>query len=626
MSFPSWLRQLRSALAPRERHRGPRAFHRVGTHRLKLEVLEDRIVPAFLAPVDYTVGDHPSAMKVGDFNNDGRFDLVTANQDNDTVSVLLGNADGTFRPATTSATGATPVSLAVGDFDRDGRLDLATANRSGSDVSVLLGNGNGTFQAPRHIDVDSTPNSVAVGDFNGDGKLDLVVTSNFYSPDSYTQGLASVLLAVGDGSFSAPIIGNTPGNRPLHSEAVGDFNGDGKLDLVACDNSYAEILVLPGDGRGRLNPSGFVSSTASAHAVSMVTGDLNGDGKLDLVMASGYDVGVLQGNGWGGFGSWYPEHYAAGSEPTSVALGDFNRDGVLDIAAANLDSTDASILLGRGDGTFLAAGHFAAGPGASAVAAGDFSGDGWLDLTTANTNGNSDSVLINDRSGPFVPPTVSVSDAAVTEGNAGAVNATFTVTLSKAAAGDVTVHYATADDSAVAGSDYTAASGTVVIPAGQTGATVTIAVRGDRLPEPDETFAVNLSAATNATIGDAQGIGTIRDNEPRISISDVTRAEGKKNKTTLFTFTVTLSVAYDQPVTMSFSTVNGTATTADNDYVAQSGTLTFAPGEATKTITIVVQGDNKRESNEEFYVDLSGTSSNSVLDKKRGIGKILNDD
>src|SRR5262245_5470098 len=184
MLFPSWLRHLRSVPAPGERDRRRRNLRRSATHRLKLEVLEDRIVPAFLAPVDYAVGYHPSDMEVGDFNNDGRLDLVTANRDNDTVSVLLGNADGTFRPATTSATGATPVSLAVGDFNGDGRLDLATANRSGSDVSVLLGNGNGTFQAPRHIDVDATPNSVAVGDFNGDGKIDLVVTSNFYSPDS----------------------------------------------------------------------------------------------------------------------------------------------------------------------------------------------------------------------------------------------------------------------------------------------------------------------------------------------------------------------------------------------------------------------------------------------------------
>src|SRR5262245_49115264 len=112
--------------------------------------------------------------------------------------------------------------------------------------------------------------------------------------------------------------------------------------------------------------------------------------------------------------------------------------------------------------------------------------------------------------------------------------------------------------------DYTATSGVVIIPAGQTSATVTVAVRGDRLPEPTETFAVNLTAATGANIGDSQGVGTILDNEPRISISDVSKAEGKKGKTTTFTFTVTLSAAYDQPVTVSFQTMNGTATTGDH--------------------------------------------------------------
>ena len=124
----------------------------------------------------------------------------------------------------------------------------------------------------------------------------------------------------------------------------------------------------------------------------------------------------------------------------------------------------------------------------------------------------------------------------------------------------------------------------------------------------------------------ARAIGTILDNEPRISISDVTKAEGKKSKTTLFTFTVTLSAAYDQPVTVSFQTVNGTATTGDNDYVAKTGTLTFAPGETTKTITIDVKGDSKKEADETFYLDLFGNSSNSLFTKKRGIGTILNDD
>jgi hypothetical protein len=214
----------------------------------------------------------------------------------------------------------------------------------------------------------------------------------------------------------------------------------------------------------------------------------------------------------------------------------------------------------------------------------------------------------------------------VTEGNTGTVNATFTVTLSRATNVDVTVQYATADITAAAGSDYTAASGTVTIPAGQTTATVTVAVRGDRLPEPTETFAVNLTTATGASVIGGRGIGTILDNEPRISISDVSKYEGRKGQKTTFTFTVTLSVAYDEPVTVSFQTVNGTATTGDGDYVARSGTLTFAPGQTTKTITVEVKGDNKREANETFYLDLFGNSSNSLLTRSRGIGTIWNDD
>ena len=111
-----------------------------------------------------------------------------------------------------------------------------------------------------------------------------------------------------------------------------------------------------------------------------------------------------------------------------------------------------------------------------------------------------------------------------------------------------------------------------------------------------------------------------------MSISNVAKNEGKKGKPNLYTFTVTLSAAYDQAVTMSFSTVNGTATTSDNDYVARTGTLIFNPGETTKTITIEVKGDSKKEADEYFYLDLFGNGSNSLFIKKRGIGTILNDD
>jgi hypothetical protein len=250
---------------------------------------------------------------------------------------------------------------------------------------------------------------------------------------------------------------------------------------------------------------------------------------------------------------------------------------------------------------------------------------------TANAGG------VNDHTDAFVakigvgvvpppPPSLSVADVSRGEGHNGTTPFRFTVSLSSASSQAVTVAYATANGTASAGSDYQAAVGTLTIPAGQTAGTVTVLVNGDRLGEANETFFVNLSGATHATIADGQGVGTILDDEPRIGISDVAKKEGRRGRTTLFTFTVTLSAAYDQAVTVSYRTVDGTATTSDNDYAARTGTLTFAPGETTKTVTVEVKGDSKKEANETFYLDLFGLGSNSWFTKNRGLGTILNDD
>src|SRR5438876_2588838 len=215
MSFNSWLQNLRSALAPSrgQRNHRRRGSLRAATHRPNLEVLEDRCVPSFSPAVSYPTGNIPTAVLTADFNGDGRLDLAVTTSSltnlSSTVSILLGNGDGTFQPAQNFATGTNPLSLAVGDFNKDGKLDLATANIDSNDVSVLLGNGDGTFQAPRSIGLGSRPQSVAVGDFNGDGKLDLVVTSNrqfagTYYSSFYTFGYADVLLGNGGGTFAAP--------------------------------------------------------------------------------------------------------------------------------------------------------------------------------------------------------------------------------------------------------------------------------------------------------------------------------------------------------------------------------------------------------------------------------------
>src|SRR5205823_2490212 len=138
---------------------------------------------------------------------------------------------------------------------------------------------------------------------------------------------------------------------------------------------------------------------------------------------------------------------------------------------------------------------------------------------------------------------------------------------------------------------------------GETSKTITVLVNGDRRGEPDETFSLSLSAATNATIADAQGLGTILDDEPRITISDVSGLEGNAG-TVAFTFTVSLSAAYDAPVTVHYATANGSAT-AGSDYQAVSGTLTFAPGQTSQSVTVLVNGDRLGEANETFRVNLS---------------------
>ncbi|HEX6182697.1 MAG TPA: Calx-beta domain-containing protein, partial [Pyrinomonadaceae bacterium] len=224
-------------------------------------------------------------------------------------------------------------------------------------------------------------------------------------------------------------------------------------------------------------------------------------------------------------------------------------------------------------------------------------------------------------------PTLSINDVSVTEGDAGTVNAAFAVTLSSASSQPVTVNYATADGTATAGSDYTAVTSTALSFApGETKKNISVVVNGDTLDEPNETFFVNLSGATNATINDAQGVGIITDDDgpPSLSINDVTVTEGNAG-TTNATFTVSLLPASGQTVTVNYATADGTATTADRDYQSASGALTFTPGQTSKTITVIVNGDTAFEEHENFFVNLSGETNANASDAQ-GQGTITDDD
>jgi hypothetical protein len=263
------------------------------------------------------------------------------------------------------------------------------------------------------------------------------------------------------------------------------------------------------------------------------------------------------------------------------------------------------------------------------LAAGDFNGDTWLDVATISPSENQLSILINDQAWPPAPASLSIEDVTVTEGNAGTVAANFTVTRSgENLAGSVTVNFSTANGGALAGSDYVAASGAVTFGPGEPTKTITILVNGDRTDEYDQGFYVNLSSVTGAVITDGQGFATILDDDlpPTITITaKVSAKEGGNNKTTSLNFIVTLSAPSEKEVRVQFATANDTATTADNDYVAKSGTLVFAPGVTSQTISIQVKGDKKKESNERFFVNLS-SATNTTIAVALGIGEILDDD
>ena len=252
-------------------------------------------------------------------------------------------------------------------------------------------------------------------------------------------------------------------------------------------------------------------------------------------------------------------------------------------------------------------------------------------------NGNPGNVTINPSgyilngeplATPGVLPTLSIDDVSIAEGNADTSVANFNVQLSQASSQPVTVKYATADGTALAGSDYTPTSNTLSFAAGETKKTVSVSVKGDTVVEPNETFRVNLSTPTNATIGKAQGVGTIVNDDrasvlPQLSINDVTLTEGNSG-TKNAVFTVNLSSASTQTIKVNYATANGTAV-AGSDYTATSNTLTFAPGQTSQTISVPVIGDTITEANETFTVNLS-TPTNATISDAQGVGTIVNDD
>jgi hypothetical protein len=399
-----WLNQPSQVLR-RRRRTGSTTVRRRG---LLLEVLEDRTLPSFAAPVALDLGGAPSAAAIGHVEGAARpLDVVTANT-NGSVSVLLGKGDGTLQNPITLPVGGSPDAVALADLLGNGLDDIVAANANGT-VTVLLSNGNGTFAAPETFAVGATPKGVAIGDFLGSGHLS-IVTAN-------TDGSVSVLPGTGSGGFGSPIL--TPIGNSLTSVAVGDFNHDARLDLVVGTSTGLDILLGKGDGTFALKQTvpffikeGGLAIPTAVNAVAVSA--LRGAGSQDIVALSDDAVSVLLGKGDGTFGSAAVQpgsQFGVGS----FVVGDFTGDGKPDIATSNFappfsGGPSVNLLVGKGDGTFAIGPAENLGETANALAAGDFTGTGKLDLVLASKLGsNTVTLLPGTGSGSFtVAPTVPV--------------------------------------------------------------------------------------------------------------------------------------------------------------------------------------------------------------------------
>jgi hypothetical protein len=415
----------------------------------------------FLPVVTYDTGGTGSSLPFGgnrvaiaDLNGDGVLDLITANWcasvkdcSNGSVGVLLGNGDGTFKPAVTYPSGGYyAFSVLVADVNGDGKPDLVVANGCASQfslcpvqssVGVLIGNGDGSFQPVKNYDAGGSISGMAVADLNGDGKSDVIVAD--CAPTGAicwdVEGVVAVLLNNGDGTL-APAVTYDSGGKVASTITIADVNLDGHPDVLvgnvaACDTNdncgKGSVGVLLGNGDGTLRPA---AAFGSWWPYSVVVADLNGDGKPDLLTTTtnaGGDVSVLLGNGDGTFQAMVP--YPLNADYQSPAIvADVNGDGKPDVLVGSFSCTNGtsaygcvSVLLGRGDGTFENVVTYNSGaPVGGWLAVADINGDGKLDLIAENgcaticSAPGSLGVLLGNGDGTFQPVVTYSSGAAGT--------------------------------------------------------------------------------------------------------------------------------------------------------------------------------------------------------------------
>jgi hypothetical protein len=339
----------------------------------------------FATPAPPTLADPngPSTIVATDLDGDGHVDLVVSNVNAATVSVFLGQGDGTFGSRTDYAAGGPAYSVAQADLNRDGKTDVLVVHQGGSSFSVLPGGGDGSFGAPATYPAGGSPTFAVLGDLNGDGNADAVIH------EGYTY---EIYLGNGDGTFQTPMqFTDSGGGDP----ALADVNGDNKLDLAVGGNAGAySISVRLGNGDGTF---GTATSLATGRFPLVVAvADVNDDSKPDLVVPVVGDgiVSVFLGKGDGTFRA--RRDFPTAGAPVFPLLGDFRGSGNLDLITVNQGSSNSiSFLEGNGDGTFGLHADYPVGPYPGMAVAPDFNEDGRADVAVSSINGGYVSLLIN---------------------------------------------------------------------------------------------------------------------------------------------------------------------------------------------------------------------------------------
>lgn len=501
----------------------------------------------------------------------------------------------TLSKASPSATVSVPV---IGDTtdEVNENYTVNLSNATGG-ATITDGIGLGTItddDAPPSLSIDDV--SIAEGD-SGNGTATFTVSLSAASGKSIT-----VAYATANGTASAP----------------SDYaSASGTLSFVADDTGETIDVTVKGD---------TVDEGDETFTVGL-------SGAVNASIADGTGLGTITDD---------DTPPAISVDDVSVSEGDSGTStATFTVSLSEPSARTVTVDYRAADGTAFKPGDFLGTSGTLSFAAGETADT--VDVTVNGDIANEDDELfylnlsnptratIADAQGQGTIanddplPSLSVSDDTVTEGDSGTKTATFTVSLSAASGRTATVDYTTGDSTAVAPDDYTSKNGTLTFSAGQTSKTVSVTVAGDLLDEDDETFTLDLSGETSATVADGQGVGTIADNDatPSLSIDDVAVAEGDSGTKTA-TFTVSLSAASGRTVTADYTTADVTASAA-SDYTATAGTLTFASGETSRTIDVTIAGDGAPEGDETFTIDLSN-ATNAGLADGQGTGTVLEDD